>query len=575
LELLSKPPLPSANGTTTKIQSFELPRKPKSRRLVAIAAAVLVIALVVGAVVIVRARSAAAVSYITAPVVKQTLVQSVTATGTVNPQNTIAVGTQESGTVSEIDVDYNSHVKKGQVLAKLDPTTFQAALEQAQAQLAQAQAQAQAAAATASGAQSGIGGADASEQSAAATALAAEATAQSNAAGVETAQSNVTKSQSALTLAQQTVARDASLLSQGYIAQSQTDADRSAEVAAQAALDSAKAAVSQAQLTAQASASQAVASRAQNSAQGFAAQQAQATAQTQSSDADAMAAAVSSSEAQVRAAELNLQKTVITSPVDGTVIARSVSVGTTVAASLQTPTLFTIAQNLDKMEVDLAVGEPDIGNVRSGDGVDFTVLAYPATTFHGVVSQVRIDPTTTNNVVTYDTVVLVNNQAGQLLPGMTANATIDIAKANDALVVPLSALSYQPALAGAHHRRTATSASSTSGAKASAGSNGATGSSPWGATIGTATSAAKPGAQSRIFVERNGALVRVPVTISLVSGTQAAVKATSGTLVAGDAVVTADSSTAHASAGTQSASRQSGGNPLTGGFGGGSARGIH
>jgi HlyD family secretion protein len=311
-------------------------------------------------------------------------------------------------------------------------------------------------------------------------------------------------------------------------------------------------------LTAQASLSSAVASRAQTSAQGFAAAQAQATAQTQNADAAAMEAAVSSAQAQVRAAQLNLEKTVITSPVDGTVIARNVSVGTTVAASLQTPTLFSIAQNLDKMEVDLAVGEPDIGNVRAGDAVDFSVLAYPATTFHGVVSQVRIDPTTTNNVVTYDTVVLVDNRGGQLLPGMTANATIDVAQAANALVVPVAALSYQPhAGASGHH------------------GGSAAGSSPWGATSGTAASAATPGAHGRIFVERAGNLVRIPVTVGLVSGTLAAVTPASGTLQAGDAVVTAD---ANATAGAQRAtSSASAANPLAAGFGGaaGSSRGLH
>jgi len=550
----------SVNGSGTRIESFVLPKHGTPRRRVAMAAVLLLVAMVVSGLVIVRARTSAAVSFTTVPVAAQTLVQSVTATGTVNPQNTIAVGTQDSGTVSEIDADFNSHVKKGQVLAKLDPTTFQAALEQAQAQLAVAVAQAQSAQATAVGAESGIGNATATEASAVATAQAAVATAHSNAAAVESAESNVTKSQSALVLAQQTLARDRALLAQGYIAQSQADADQSAEVAAQSTLDAAKAAVQQAQLVAQASTSQAVASQAQSSAQNYSEREAQSTAQTQAATADAMEAAVSSAQAAVRAAQLNLDKTVITSPVDGTVIARSVSVGTTVAASLQTPTLFSIAQNLDKMEVDLAVGEPDIGNVRTGDTVDFSVLAFPTTTFHGVVSQVRIDPTTTNNVVTYDTVVLVDNKAGALLPGMTANATIDIAKANDALVVPLAALSYQPAFGAAGHRAH------------NASSNVATGTSPWGATTGNATAAGSASGAARIFVLRAGKLVRIPVTVTLTSGTEAAVRATSGTLAAGDAVVTGD---ATASSGATHAANASGGNPLAGAFGGGSTRGIH
>ena len=552
---------PSANGKTTKIESFALPVRAKRRRWFVIGVVLLAIVLAAAAFLFVRARAGAAITYTTAPVVQQTLVQSVTATGTVNPQNTIAVGTQESGTVSAIYVDFNSHVKRGQVLARLDPTTFQAALAQAQAQLAQAEAQAQAAQSTATGAVSGIGNAAATENAAQASAAAALDTARSNQAAVATANANVAKAESALTLAQQTMSRDKQLLAQGYIAQSQYDTDQSALVAAQTGVDSAKAAVQQAELTAQASTSQVTASQAQSAAQGYASSTAQSAAQTEAANAAAMAAAVSSAQAQVQSAQLNLQKTVITSPVDGTVVARSVSVGTTVAASLQTPTLFSIAQDLNKMEVDVAVGEPDIGNVRAGDGVDFSVLAYPNVNFHGVISQVRIDPTTTNNVVTYDTVVLVDNQSGKLLPGMTANATIDVAKSDNALVVPLAALSYQPRFAGtgAHAHR----------AKTSAPSNG----SPWGATTGSAGSSATPGATGRIFVLRNGKLALVPVTVGLSNGTQAAVKPVSGTLAAGDAVVTADSSTSGAVAG---ASARAGANPLTGGFGGGSStRGIH
>ncbi len=115
----------------------------------------------------------------------------------------------------------------------------------------------------------------------------------------------------------------------------------------------------------------------------------------------------------MRQDELNLQHAVITSPVDGTVVARDVSVGQTVAASLQTPTLFSIAQNLGKMEVDINVGEPDIGNVKPGDAVSFSVLAYPNETFHGTVAQVRINPQTLNNVVTYDVVVYANERRRQ------------------------------------------------------------------------------------------------------------------------------------------------------------------
>lgn len=558
---------PARNGRTIHLEAFVLPAPSKWPRRLVLALAVLAIALVAAAVAIARAGAARAVSYQTVPVVRQTLVQSVTATGTVNPQNTIAVGSQESGTIGEIDVDFNSHVKKGEVLARLDPTQFQAAFEQAQAQLAQAQAQAASAQATAQGAQSGIGNAAATGQAAVANAAAAAATARFDQAGVATAVAGVLKARSALTLAEQTVARDAQLLAQGYVAQSQADADRSNLVAAQAGLETAQAAAQQARLSASAGASQAQASLAQSSAQGYAAATAQSQAATQAANADAGAASVAIAQAQVRQAQLNVQRTVITSPVDGTVVARNVSVGVTVAASLQTPTLFSIAQDLNKMEVDLAVGESDIGNVRPGDGVDFAVLAYPGKTFHGVVSQVRINPVTQQNVVTYATVVLVDNLDGKLLPGMTANATIGVAKAANALVVPVAALSYQPASgSGAGRHRKAGATASAPGAPATASA-----ASPWGKTNGDSAGLMAAGSSGRIFVQRQGKLVRIPVTVTLVSGTQAAVQAPAATLSENDAVVTGDSASATGAATTRSSAAS---NPLAGG-GGGGLRGVH
>ena len=319
----------------------------------------------------------------------------------------------------------------------------------------------------------------------------------------------------------------------------------------------ANAAVAQAQLAATASASQARAAQATIAAQTYGVSSAQATQDTQQDAARASEAAVASAQAQVQTAALSVQRTVITSPVDGTVIARDVSVGTTVAASLSTPTLFSIAQNLQKMEVDLSVGEPDIGNVRTGDSVSFTVLAYPARTFSGTVSQVRIDPTTTSNVVTYTTVVTVDNTDGKLLPGMTANAAIAVAKAPNALVVPLTALQYRPAIAGADHRRAGA-------AKTTAA--------PWGGANANAAAPTAAGSIGHVFALRDGKLVRVPVAVGLSSGTIAAVTAVApATLAAGDAIVTGDSSAHVASvARTASASTR---NPLAGvaggGFGGG------
>ncbi len=305
-----------------------LPRFPdlinaiKRHRIIAGAVAILlVIALLSG--IIVRVRSGASAAYVTQPVVQADLTQTVTASGTVNPQNTINVGTQVSGTISAIYVDYNSHVKKGQILARLDPAQLQAQMQQAQAALAQAQAQADAAGATAEGNATAITVAQENGAAQAANAQAAQA-------AIATADANITKSQSALQVANLTVQRDKALLAQGYIPRSQYDTDQSSAVAAQSALESAKAAVTQAQAQASAGASQAAASGAQ-------AIQAGSTAAGSADTARAAQAAVGAAQAQVEQAQYNLDRSVITSPADGTVINRGISVGQTVAASFQTP----------------------------------------------------------------------------------------------------------------------------------------------------------------------------------------------------------------------------------------------
>ena len=251
------------------------------------------------------------------------------------------------------------------MLARIDPSTIQAQLDQADANLAQAQA-------------------SAAEASANTTAQAAGATA---------AQTAIPKAQAALTVAQQQLTRDSTLLKQGYVAQETVQTDQSTVAQDEAAV------------SASASRLHAIEARKRK-------RRARVRQRLQRS---AQAAA-----ATVRQDSVNLNNTVITSPVTGTVVARDVSIGQTVAASLQTPTLFLIAQDLSKMEVDINVGEPDIGGVKAGNGVNFTVLAYPNQIFNGTVTQVRINPTTVNNVVTYDVVVDVNNSSGKLLPGMTA-----------------------------------------------------------------------------------------------------------------------------------------------------------
>jgi|GEM_PF-262986 len=566
---------PATNGRVSTV-ILEAPRRRS--RWWFIAAAVVVIVAIVASVIAVRSR-AGAVTYVTVPVQTGSLAQTVTASGTLNPQNTISIGTQVSGTIAEIDADFNSHVRKGQILAKLDPTTFQAALDQAMASLAQTQAQAQASGATAGGGPSAVAEAQAQAQAAAASARVAQATANASTAAIGTAQTNVTKAQAALSLAQQTVTRDSQLLAQGYIAQSQADSDRSAEVAAQSALDSARTAVTQAQAQAQASQAQIAQANAQQMASSAQTGVSNATAQSQAAQHDAGVAAIGIQQAQVKTAQANLAHTIITSPVDGTVISRQVSLGQTVAASLQTPTLYTIAQDLGKMELDLAVGEPDIGRVAAGDAVSFSVLSYPNRTFTANVAQVRQNPTTVSNVVTYTVVVYVQNHDGALRPGMTANATIKVAHVDNATIVPLAAFSYAPPAGALGSRRGGrgtrgqrgagtTAASGAAGSQNAAQPNaqtsksaaGASNASPWGATSASSGGAVTPGATGRIFVLRGGKLQPVPVKVGLVADTQASVTPLRGTLGATDEVVTGDNSTTSSSRGSSA-----GGNPLAGG----------
>ena len=501
------------------------------RWILAAIAGVIVLAIVFTAVAV---RSRTSAQYVTEPVIRQDLVQSITASGTVNPQNTVSVGTQTSGTISQLYVDFNSKVKAGQVLARIDPSTVQAQLAQAEGSLAQAQAQAAAAGATANASNSGV--------------TVAQANADAQAAAANAAKTNIAKAQSAEALAATQLTRDQTLFAQGYVPLATVQADRSSVDQDQSALAAAQASYAQAQ--------------AQTAASNATIGQNGSTAQAQAASAQAAQATVQVAQANVEQDRVNLDHTVIASPVNGTVVSRTVSVGQTVAASFNTPTLFSIAQDLNKMQLDINVGEPDIGNAKRGDAVGFSVLAYPNQTFHGIVSQVRINPQTVNNVVTYDVVVLVNNDEGKLLPGMTANATIDVAKAANALVVPTAALAFKPTTSGSGRHRT--SAQSAGPATLAA--------SPWGAVSqsgGASGNAVSAGSNGVIWVEQAGNLRRVRVTVDLTTATDAAVTAVNGDLSPGDQIVTG---TAVASA----ASRQSG-SPLSGNQAQmrGAARGIH
>jgi HlyD family secretion protein len=321
---------------------------------------VILVTLAVAVILAFRLKGNDKPQYFTAKVDRGDISQVVEATGTINAVTTVQVGSQVSGTVSRLYADFNSRVKRGQVIAQIDPALFEGSLLQAKADLANARA------------------------------------------SVATATANLQK---ALALQIQTTAdyeRAKALTAQRVMSTQQLDLAKANHDSAVAGSSAADALVKQAQ------------------------------------------AQVQQREAAVKVAQTNLDYTTIRAPIDGTVIARNVDVGQTVAASLQAPTLFTIAQDLTKMQVYASTDESDVGAIRPNQLVTFKVDAYPKENFSGLVSQVRMNATTVQNVVTYNTIIDFDNPAMKLFPGMTAYVTIPVASASDVLRVPNSALRYRP-----------------------------------------------------------------------------------------------------------------------------------
>jgi HlyD family secretion protein len=303
----------------------------KQRRWL-VTAIVLVVAALVGLFFFRRGRDDGGERYRTEVVDQGTVAQTVSATGTLSAVTTVQVGSQVSGIIAKLYADFNSQVKKGQLLAELDPTPFQQTVEQRQA--------------------------------------------------------DVTKSKVQVANAQITYNRQKRLLEAGLIAQSDLDAAKTAYDAARADLDQSSAALHQAQT--------------------------------------------------------NLGYTKIYSPIDGQVVARQYDIGQTVAASFSAPTLFTIAKDLTKMQVQADVDQSDIGQMKVDEPARFTVDAYPDQQFRGRISQVRLNATVNQNVITYPVIIEVPNPDGRLRPSMTANVTIEVAQVRNVLRVPNSALRFRP-----------------------------------------------------------------------------------------------------------------------------------
>ncbi|HST50790.1 MAG TPA: efflux RND transporter periplasmic adaptor subunit [Pyrinomonadaceae bacterium] len=410
------------------------------------------IALVLGAAAVVVAagfyfwgNNASAAPYMTSRIERGNLRNTVTATGTLQAVTTVQVGSQVSGTISALYADFNSKVKKGQVIAQLDPSITKAQVEQARANLQQALAQVQQSRATVSQTHAGVAASRAGVSDARARSLAATSTTQNQQAAVNAAQANVNVLKAQLDDAASYLRQEQALLQNGVIAQREYDTAQTSYKTAEAKYNQGLAELNMAQLSAQSASS---AGQAQATAQ---VEQAQAQTQQSQGQVQGAVASVQNAQAQVeqataalQLAELNLQHTTITSPIDGIVVDRPVSVGQTVAASLQAPTLFTIAQDLTQMQVIANIDQADIGLVEQAKGASFAVDAFPGQEFKGTIEQVRLNPQTVQNVVTYNVVINVGNPDQKLKPGMTANLTITIDERNDVLKVPNSALRFTP-----------------------------------------------------------------------------------------------------------------------------------
>jgi len=374
---------------------------------------------------------AGAAQYMTARVDRGNLRNTVTATGTLQAVTTVQVGSQASGTISALYADFNSVVKKGQVIAQLDPSVPKAQVEQARANLQQARASLAQARAAVTNSKAGVSDAQAKSQ-------AARSTVQNNQAGVSASEANVAVLKAQQDDALSLLKQQESLLKSGVIAQRDYDVAMTTYKTAEARYNQAVAQLNQAKLAEQSSSSAGIA---QSQA---AVEQSQAQVQQSQAAVAQNAAQVQQAEAALSLAEVNLSHTTITSPIDGIVVSRDVNVGQTVAASLSAPTLFTIANDLTQMQVIANIDQADIGLVEQAKSVKFSVDAFPGKEFEGKIEQMRLNPTNVQNVVTYNVVIDVSNPEQILKPGMTANLTITIDERNNVLKVPNAALRFTP-----------------------------------------------------------------------------------------------------------------------------------
>jgi HlyD family secretion protein len=385
----------------------------------------------------------AGTAYRTARVDRGPVAAVVSASGSVNAVTTVQVGSQVSGQIKELYVDFNSPVERGQLVARLDPETFQARVEAARGELGNAEA-----AVLTQGANVEKTRADA--EAARAAVAAAEAQAERGRADLEQARAGVATARAAVAREAATAAsaareleRRVTLLARDLIAQSEKDQAQTAFDTAQAQMEAARSQARAAEALLRSAGAQVTALEAQVTAARAQAASARAAAGVAQAQLEAARATVRQKRAVLEQARVDLTHTEIRAPVDGVVISRAVDVGQTVAASLQAPTLFVIAQDLTRMQAEAAVDEADVGRLREGLPAAFTVDAFPGRAFQGRIVQIRKAAQMVQNVVTYTVVVAVANPDRALVPGMTANVRIEVERREDALRVPNAALRFR------------------------------------------------------------------------------------------------------------------------------------
>jgi HlyD family secretion protein len=529
---------------------------------------------------------ASAAPFMTGRVERGNLRNSVTATGALEAVTTVQVGSQASGAISALYADFNSQVKKGQIIAQLDPAQAQAQVEQARANLEQARAGLAQSRAALTQSRSGVTASRAGVTDAQAKASAAGSTAQNQRAGVSSAEANLAVLKAQLDDAASVLKQEESLLRSGVISQREYETAQTNYRTAQARYSQAQAQLNQAVLSERSAASSGQAQAAAQIEQARA-QVEQSQAQVQQAQAQVLnaEAQVAQAQAALQLAEVNLGHTTIRSPIDGVVVSRDVEVGQTVAASMSAPTLFTIAQDLTQMQVIANIDQADIGLVEQAKGATFTVDAFPGDEFKGTIQQIRLNPVNAQNVVTYNVVIDVANPEQKLKPGMTADLTITIDERRDVLKMPNAALRFTPQLTEEQRaqRRAARNQAGQAGdgagrrqAQNAEGGDGGAGDAPRGEARrgGDVTPPSSPvlaGQTRRVWVlGPDGQPQPRRIKVGLSDGS--ATEVVEGELREGDVVITGQNVTAQQSGAQRQGGQQSapgfGGAPRMGGGGG-------